>query len=85
MLHYLLLHLFVLPMISLHLNSTGITAGKLRVKNNRFHATIVIIRHRICLYFTNKMAIGFYNKVFHVLCFILFNIKYAIHNFIINT
>ena len=46
-LHYLLLHLFLLRMIPLPLQSSGFTEGKLRVKNNVFHATIVIIRRCI--------------------------------------
>ena len=60
-LHYLLLRLFLLPMIPLPLNSSGFTEGKLRVKNNGFHARFVIIRHCIHLIFTNNTAKGHYN------------------------
>ena len=85
-LHYLLLHLFLLRMIPLPLQSPGLQEGKLRVKNNGFHARIVIIRHCIHLFFTNNMAICHYNtKYFNVICFILFNIKYAIYTYILNT
>ena len=72
-LHYLLLHLFLLRMIPLPLQLSGFTGGKLRVKNNVFHARIVIIRHYIHLFFTNNMAIGHYNtKYVKVICFIHF-------------
>ena len=85
-LYYLFLHLFLLRMIPLPLQSSGFTEGKLRVKNNVFHGRIVIIRHYIHLFFTNNMAIGHDNtKYFNVICFILFNVKYAIYTYIVNT
>ena len=84
-LQYLLIRLFLLPMIPLPLNSSGFTGGKLRVKNNGFHARIVIIRHCIHLFFTNNIASHYNTKYFYCYMFILFNIKYAIYTYILNT
>ena len=49
MLHYILLLLFLLPMIALPLYSSGFTAGKLVITNNLFNAEMVVIRYFICL------------------------------------
>ena len=52
MLHYLLLHLFLLPMIPLPLYSSGFTGCKLRVISNcLINATIALSRHCICFNF----------------------------------
>ena len=48
MLYDLLLLLFLLPMIPLHLYSSGFTGGKLVISNNFFKAEMVVIRYFIC-------------------------------------